>query len=144
MVMGDNSHNRAKGFRRAARVVFLTGRPDGLAAEAAQFVQQLGQGWLEARAVALPACCLAGCTLPVVRAEDLAWGDLLVTLDAAALVGMPARRSAMQHRHYPFEPDADHRDAVLMRLRDRVAGMAGGMRLLQKAAQEAPDEAETE
>ena len=131
--MSDNIRNRQGGYQRAARIVFLTGRPDGLAGEAALFCEELGGAWMQARAAALPGCISSVAQLTV---DDLAWGDLLVTLDAAALAGLPARRSAMQHRHYPFEPGTkDNMPEVIARLRERIAGMAGGLRMLHQAAQ---------
>ena len=130
--MGDNIHNHSMGFRRPARVVFLSGRPDGLAAEALALSQEMAAGWMEVRAAVLPGC--AG-PVAVLDGDDLVWGDLLVTLDAAALAGMPQRRAGMQHRHYPFEPDEQDMAGVLARLRERIAGMTGGLRMLHKAAQ---------
>lgn len=122
---------KLSGYLRPARVVFLTGRTDGLAAEAADWANRQGAGWMEARARRLPQ---AGGNLACCGGDDLEWGDLLVTLDAAALADMPCRPTRMQHRHYPFEPGAASFGQLLSALHGRIDGMLGGLRLMQRAA----------
>ena len=122
---------KGSGYLRPARVVFLTGHTDGLAAEAADWANRHGAGWMEARARRL---AQAGGNLACCSKADLEWGDLLVTLDAAALADMPCRPTHMQHRHYPFEPGAASSGQLLSALHGRIEGMLGGLRLMQRAA----------
>ena len=126
------------GYKRRARVVFLSGLHPAPANLAAHYVHKLGSEWLEARAAVLPG--VEG-DVPALDEAMLAWVDLLVTLDAAALAVKPALRAGMQHRHYPFEPIPSVSDkvawqALAAKVRSRVEGMIGGMRLMQKAADE--------
>lgn len=126
------------GYKRRARVVFLSGLHPAPANLAAHYAQKLGSEWLEARAAVLPE--VAG-DVPVLDDTMLAWADLLVTLDAAACAAKPALRAGMQHRHYPFEPIPPASDkaawqALAAQVRVRIEGMIGGMRLMQKAANE--------
>ncbi|MDR3391564.1 MAG: hypothetical protein P4L77_07480 [Sulfuriferula sp.] len=127
------------GYKRQARIVFLGGLHPAPANLAAHYAQKLGSEWMEARAAVL-----SGVPGEVAIIDDgmLAWADLLVTLDAVALAQRPPLRAGMQHRHYPFEPiplidDKAAWGAFAARVRERVEGMIGGMRLLEKAAQSA-------
>jgi hypothetical protein len=126
------------GYKRRAQVVFLGGLHPAPANLAAHYAHKLGEQWLLARAAVLPD--VAG-DVPVLNDDMLAWADLLVTLDAAALAAKPALRAGVQHRHYPFEPipavtDKAAWQALVARVRARVEGMIGGMRLMEKAADE--------
>jgi hypothetical protein len=126
------------GYKRRARVVFLGGLHPAPANLAAHYAQKLGSEWLEARAAVLPG--VQG-EVPAMDDAMWAWADLLVTLDAVALASRPALRAGMQHRHYPFEPipavsDKTGWQDLAARVRSRVEGMIGGMRLMQKAADE--------
>lgn len=127
------------GYKRQARIVFLGGLHPAPANLAAHYAQKLGAEWMEGRAAVLP-----GVTGDVAVLDEalLAWADLLVTLDAAALAARPVLRPGLQHRHYPFEPIPPAADKaawseLAARVRARVEGMIGGMRLLEKAAQAA-------
>ena len=127
------------GYKRQARIVFLGGLHPAPANLAAHYAQKLGSEWIEARAAVLP-----GVSGEVAVLDDalLAWADLLVTLDSTALAARPPLRAGMQHRHYPFEPippvaDKTGWSELAARVRERVEGMIGGMRLLEKAAQSA-------
>ena len=125
------------GYKRQARIVFLGGLHPAPANLAAHYAQKLGSEWLQARAAVLLG---VNGEVAVLDAELLAWADLLVTLDAVALAGRPPLRVGLQHRHYPFEPIPVVADKVgwselAARVRERVEGMIGGMRLLEKAAQ---------
>jgi hypothetical protein len=119
------------GYKRRAQVVFLSGHADGLAELAMQWTGQLASSWMEARGMAL----LSEKEQQVLSDEDLAWADVLVTLDAAALAALPLLPSRVQHRHYPFERNEEDEASLHQRLRARILGMAGGMRLLENAAQ---------
>jgi hypothetical protein len=127
-------------YKRHARIVFFCGSHPAPASLAAHYANTLGSEWMAARAAVLP-----GVTgeVPVLDEAMLAWADLLVTLDAAALAAKPPLRPGLQHRHYAFEPLPEVADKVAWgelaaHIRQRVEGMIGGMRLLQKAAH-APD-----
>ncbi len=132
-----DSEGKRPGYRRLARIVFLTGRADGLAGVAAEWARAQGAEWMEARARRLPGVEAA---LAVYDEEDRLWADLLVTLDAAALSGALGRRAGLQHRHYPFEPaDGISGNELEQAVRRRVEGMLGGLRLMQRAAQDDED-----
>ncbi|MDP2025047.1 hypothetical protein [Sulfuriferula sp.] len=123
-------------YKRKARIVFFCASHPAPANLAAHYANTLGSDWMEARAAVLPG--VAG-EVPVLDGTALAWADLLVTLDAAALAARPPLRAGLQHRHYPFEPIPDVADKtawreLAARIQQRVEGMIGGMRLLQKAA----------
>lgn len=111
-------------FIRLAHVIFFADSMFGLAPQAVAWSNQLGADWMEARAV----------TLPVPAASALTWADLWVTLDAAALAVLPPVPHGVQHRHYPFQPELYGEQVEFERLRQRVAGMVSGMRMLQRAS----------
>ncbi len=119
------------GYKRRAQIVFLSGHRDGLAELAMQWTTQLASSWMEARGLAPSS--EKGCQ--VLSEEDLEWADVLVTLDAAALADLPLLPSRVQHKHYPFERSEENETSLHQRLRARILGMAGGMRLLENAAQ---------
>lgn len=123
-------------YKRKARILFLGGLHPAPASLAAHYANQLGAEWMEARAAVLPG--VAG-DIPVIHQDMLAWADLLVTLDAAANAARPPLHAGLHHRHYPFEPLPDRADksawGILANgIRERVEGMAGGMRLMQRAS----------
>ncbi len=125
------------GYKRLAHIVFLSGLHPAPANLAAHYAHKLGGEWMAARAAVLPG--VVG-EVPVLDEELLSWADLLVTMDAVALANYPPLRPGLQHRHYPFEPipavaDKTAWSALAARVRERVEGMVGGMRLLEKAAQ---------
>lgn len=123
-------------YKRKARILFLGGLHPVPPNLAAHYANRLGSEWMEARAAVLPG--VAG-DVPVLTGDVLAWADLLVTLDAVANTARPPLRLGLQHRHYPFEPIPDVADkpawsALAVRIRERVEGMVGGMRLMQQAS----------
>ena len=127
---------RNMGYKRRAQILFLSGAHPALASLAAHYANQLGASWMAARAAVLPGVCG---DVPELNAELLGWADLLVTLDAVALAARPSLRAGMQHRHYGFGPVPPGADKIAWRefnrcVRERVEGMIGGMRLLEKAA----------
>lgn len=139
------------GYKRKARVLFLSAEP-GPALAAVHFAQAIGKDWLEARGGALrPGTAdlalteavgkatgtpVEGVSIPM-DATALAWADLLVTLDAQAAMACPSPGPGQQLRHYPVvEGDGDEPALLCERIRRRVAGMVGGMRMLQRAAAE--------
>lgn len=129
------------GYKRSARILFLSGLHAAPASLAAHYGNRLGAERLIARAAVLPN---VGGEVPVLDAALLEWADLLVTLDAAALAARPALRPGLQHRHYPFEPVPDSSDKIgwsdfALRVRNRIEGMIGGLRLLENASHAADD-----
>lgn len=125
------------GYKRKARILFLGGLHPVPPNLAAHYANRLGSEWMEARAAVLLG--VAG-DVPVVTDDAVAWADLLVTLDSVAYSARPSLRTGLQHRHYPFEPipgvaDKPAWTALAVRIRERVEGMIGGMRLMQQAGQ---------
>lgn len=117
-------------YKRRARVVFLTGYTDGLADQAVLWVNELAVEWMEARVVR---CDTETLYFTVENQMDLNWADLWVSLDERARQSLPVLRPGVQHRHYPFEQDADNESMRWQALRERILGMVGGMRLLSRA-----------
>ncbi|APZ44768.1 hypothetical protein BW247_15950 [Acidihalobacter ferrooxydans] len=76
--------------------------------------QELGADWVEPRAAEAPAS---------------GWADLVVTLDEASRAALPALPATVRHTHWPVRSETD--------VRDRVAGMLGGMRMLARLPQDA-------
>lgn len=136
-------------YKRPARILFLS-RTDacrGLMAEAAARVD--GAGWLEARSAgldpgagpdpealaALARAGLGGMDLrpKALTREDLEWADLVVSLDAAAGRRAGELAPGRPHRHWELPaPGAVGAAALLAEIRDRVAKMVGGMRMLAR------------
>jgi protein-tyrosine-phosphatase len=148
------------GYKRKARIVFLAREAD-CPVMAQEFCRCTGNEWIEARAASLDAAPLApqvievmaesGCPTTASGAEPftdalLGWADLVVTMDAAAERMCASVPQGVQKRHYPFDvPGSVGRDSDLRRdayrtlrdgIRARIGGMAGGIRLLQRAAEE--------
>ena len=128
-------------YKRPARILFVSGVHAATANLAAHYGNRLGAEWMSARAAVLAE---VGGDAPVLDAAQLEWADLLVTLDTAALAGKPALRTGLQHRHYPVEPVPQPSDKTgwsefAGRIRQRIEGMIGGMRLLENASRSAND-----
>ena len=129
------------GYKRSARILFLSGEHAAPANLAAHYANRLGAEWMIARAAVLPD---VGGEAAVLDVDSLEWADVLVTLDAVALAARPALRPGLQHRHYPFEPAPDSSDKIgwsdfALRVRNRIEGMIGGLRLLENASHAADD-----
>ncbi|HET9113539.1 MAG TPA: hypothetical protein VFN66_06685 [Burkholderiales bacterium] len=129
------------GYKRTARILFLSGLHPASASLAAHYGNRLGAEWLTARAAVLPG--INGEVGELDR-DALEWADLLVTLDAPALAARPALRPGLQHRHYPFEPVPTPADKAAWndfarQVRERIEGMIGGFRLLENASNAADD-----
>jgi hypothetical protein len=100
-------------FKRKARILFLDGG-SGMAARAAALVGEMADAWLEGKGASLP-----------VDGWLLDWADLVVTLDGEAERRCPPLPRHGQRRHYPAADEAA--------LRERIAGMVGGLKLLARA-----------
>lgn len=130
------------GFKRRARVLFLAGRYPVLAALALKWARLEAAEWLDCRAASMVAAdSMADLPLPESWQPDmLSQFDLLVAVDEA-VPPMPLP-SGVQRRNYSFEVGGlDSATAVALeqasdKARQRILGMVGGMRLLQKAAVE--------
>ncbi|MHB1678640.1 MAG: hypothetical protein ACYCSS_14135 [Sulfuriferula sp.] len=125
------------GYKRLARIVFLSGLHAAPANLAAHYGNRFGARWVVAQAAVLPGVCG---DVPAFSSAQLEWADLLVTLDAVALAAKPLLPAGIQHRHYAFEPIPAASDKIAwrefaLRLRERVEGMIGGMRMLEHDAQ---------
>lgn len=132
-------------YKRKAHVLFVGSGDACRALLAAAFANSIGAAWMEARAVALhdaplapkPSCALAGIdladqTLHRLDQANIAWADLIVTLDEAADLACPPLPASVQKRCYPF-PQPEN-SAGLRRVRaaikQRVEGMIGGMQMM--------------
>lgn len=133
-------------YKRKAHVLFAGSGDVCRALLATAFANSLGAAWMEARAAALhdaplapePSCALAGIDLPDqtlhrLDQANIAWADLIVTLDEAADLACPPLPETVQKRCYPFPQPENSAD--LRRVRDaiqrRVEGMIGGMRMMR-------------
>ncbi len=136
-------------YKRKAHVLFVGSGDACRALLATAFANSLGAAWMEARAVALheaplapePSCVLAGIELPDqalhrLDQANIAWADLIVTLDEAADRACPPLPVTVQKRCYPFPQPENLEDLQHMRdaIRQRVAGMIGGMRMMNRSA----------
>ncbi len=136
-------------YKRKAHVLFVGSGDVCRALLATAFANSIGAAWMEARAVALheaslapkPSCALAGIDLPDqtlhrLDQANIAWADLIVTLDEAADFACPPLPARVQKRCYAFPQPENIED--LRRVRDaiqqRVEGMIGGMRMMNRFA----------
>ena len=134
-------------YKRKAHVLFVGSGDLCRAMMAAAFANSLGQRYMEARAAALYLGPLAPELLGAMReagveiadqilhpfdASNLAWADLVVTLDEAADRACPALPEWVQKRCYPVAHPGNldslrrARDAI----KQRVEGMIGGMAMI--------------
>jgi hypothetical protein len=76
---------------------------------------------------------LRAASLPLAPA-DLAWADLLLTLDAPSRAALPPLQSRINVRHLALDglSDDDAREA----LRARLEGVAGGLAMLERGGEE--------
>ena len=136
-------------YKRKARVLFVGSGDVCRALLATTLANSLGAAWMEARAgvlhepslVPIPSCALAGTdladqTLHRLDQKNIAWADLIVTLDETADLACPPLPSTVQKRCYPFPQPENSAD--LRRVRDaikrRVEGMIGGIRMMNRSA----------
>ena len=129
-------------YKRKAHVLFVGSGEVCRALIATHFANSIGAAWMEARAVALdesskPNCAITEYDIPDqplqrLDSKNIAWADLIVTLDESADGACPPLPASVQKRCYPF-PHPENVDD-LRRVRDaiqqRVEGMIGGMRMM--------------
>lgn len=136
-------------YKRKARILFLD-EDNGCRSQLAEgLANALGGRWLEARSAGLrprpmdPAVAAAmheaGTEVrrPEPLTDDLiAWADLVVTLDDEACRQFPPLPAGKQRRHYPFAAlDPGSCRQLRDRIRARIEGMIGGMKMLERDAQ---------
>ncbi len=136
-------------YKRTAQVLFVGSGDNCRALMAVAFAHALGWKYMTARAVGLqvggglPSSFLqvmeeAGLdvsnqTLHALSVENLAWADLVVTLDAAANQACATLSSEMQQRFYSFPEPGNDLEALRQTreaIRQRVVGMLGGMAMI--------------
>lgn len=142
-------------YKRKARVLFVC--TDASRSPIAHgFADAVGSAWLEARAAATATSNPDPCAIAVMReigldigtlqcmrleSTHLAWPDLIVTLSAEARAHCHALPAGKQAKHWSLSEgsvcaEGDLRLAELRvvrdELREHVAGMIGGMRMLAK------------
>ncbi len=134
-------------YKRKAKVLFVGYGDTSRALIAAAIANDSGQGYMLARAAGLQPEPLTpellhglnslglGALQPGLEpldASDLAWADLLVTLDAAATHACPLLPAWAQTRCYPYAPpeNLESLRPLFDALQQRVAGMLGGMAMI--------------
>lgn len=134
-------------YKRKAHVLFVSSGDSSRALMAAAFANSLGQGYMLARAVTLQALDQMQALEEIMRevdladfdpslhalsSDNLAWADLVVTLDAVATAACPALPAHVQQRCYAFTPPENRQDLRTVRaaIQQRVAGMVGGLKLM--------------
>lgn len=119
-------------YKRALRIVFL-GEPRAASAAAA-CAARLGEGRIEGRARVpsgqVVAASAGQADTAELAAEDLAWADLCVSLDPA--VTLPTARSGLAVRYWTGAPAMTDDAAYAAFLGTHVAGILGGLRLLDR------------
>lgn len=119
-------------YKRAVRVVFL-GDPRSAAAAAA-CAARFGAGRIEGRARVPPGqvfdAFASHCQMAELAAEDLVWADLCVSLDAS--VTLTGARSGLAVRHWTGAPAITDSAAYDAFLETHIAGILGGLRLLDR------------
>lgn len=130
------------GYKRRARVAFLSANAGFLARCAVYFVNRDGGQWMQAIAICCPdsdgsielAQALPGIekiALETPRCELLEQQDLVVTLDRIATTALNAFALKVPTRHYRVDalPSQNQVGAV----EQRVKGMLAGMRMFARA-----------
>lgn len=138
------------GFKRPVRVLFLCRDNSRTSLMAEGLARAMAGAWLEPRSAGLdPGAAdaaglasltqsgidVAGLHSKPLDAAALAWADLVVTLDQDAEQRCPALPPRPQRRHFGCDPAAAP-DALREALRQRIEGMIGGLRMLQRDAAE--------
>ena len=146
------------GYKRKARVLFLSSG-NSRSLMAAGFANQLGGNWLEGQPAVLKKQDYDSMAVKVLQESGVEWGgsnpeevnetllkwaDLVVLMDAEAEQYCPALPQGVQKRSYFFDDPAGQADTaaklnenyrrVRDQIRQRVEGMIGGIKMLQKAS----------
>ncbi len=113
----------AEMFKRRARLLVASERPDGRAARVAELAAAAEfEDWIEVR----PARAMGALT-----DDHLAWADLLVAVDTAAARAMPEHRPATCRPKYWRLPAETGAELDLQAL-EALRCMVGGMRMLAR------------
>ena len=143
------------GYKRKARVLFLSYANNCCSQLAEAFANALGSDWIEARSAGFEPQPIDPLTVAAMRETGvqiaansakylddalLHWADMVVTLDPQSDTLCPALPPGVQKRHYPF-PDAACGTIESCRMlrdevRTRIEGMIGGMKMLQRNSAE--------
>jgi len=130
-------------YKRKAHVLFVGSGEVGRAMLAAAFANTIGAAWMAARAVTLDESPTLNCTIAEhdlrdqtlyrLDEENIAWADLIVTLDESADIACPPLPARVQKRCYPFPRPENVADMQGVRdaIQERVEGMIGGMRMME-------------
>ena len=123
-----------RGYKRKVRVVFVASGSLRRAQAAAEFAT--AGGWMEARACCLPSMMAA--SGQTAQEPPWRWADLVVALDRGACQALPPLPDAVQVKCYDFPEPADEAGWPVLwdALRRRVEGMAAGLAMMQRAAQQ--------
>lgn len=140
------------GYKRKARILFVC-RDNGASSRMAEaFANALGGDVMEARSAGIVPAVLDPAVIPclaeagialrnekptAVSPELIAWADLVVTLDEPAERNCPPVPHGAQRRFFPFPaPAAGTGRTACAELRDRIRarvdGMIGGLRMLAR------------
>ena len=149
------------GYKRKARVIFLSSGNGSRSLMAAAFASQLGGEWMEGYAAVFSeqspdplaievmqelGMDMAGLSASILNETELNGADLVVTMDPEADRRCPPLPAGVQKRGYFFADPAEEGESapnskalyrqVRDQIRQRIQGMIGGMKLLQKASVE--------
>jgi len=149
------------GYKRKARVIFLSSGNGSRSLMAAAFANQLGGEWMEGYAAVFSeqtpdplaievlqeaGMDMAGQSVSILNEAWLNGSDLLVAMDPEADQRCPPLPAGAQKRCYFFADPTEKGKSSLNakalyrevrdQIRQRVQGMIGGMKLLQRASVE--------
>ena len=148
------------GYKRKARVLFLSSGNGSRSLMASCFANQLGASWMEGQPSVfkkqghdlvvsivmqeMGVSCM-GDDLDELNEARLQWADLVVLMDKMAEVQCPPLPQGVQKRSYFFDDPAEMAGSAVSqneryrKVRDqiklRVEGMIGGFMMLQKASE---------
>ncbi len=148
------------GYKRKARVLFLSSGNGSRSLMASCFANQLGVSWMEGRPAVFKkqgydlvasfvmqeiGVSCTGDDLDELSEARLQWADLVVLMDKMAEVQCPPLPQGVQKRSYFFDDPAEmagfevSQNESYRKVRDqikrRVEGMIGGLNMLQKTSE---------
>lgn len=147
------------GYKRKARVLFLSSGNGSRCLMAACFANQFGANWLEGQPAVFKKHDFDSLAVEVMHESGVEWGggnpgevneallkwaDLVVLMDPEAEQCCPPLPQGVQKRSYFFDDPAgkvgtaenlkENYRKVRDQIRQRVEGMIGGIKMLQKAS----------
>lgn len=108
-------------YKRPARVLFVAESDAGRSERIAQLTNTHHRDFLRARSAA---------SWAETSSADLAWADLVITLDERARHEAAVLKTGKPTRHWP-EPAGETEEAITDAL-ERLESMVGGMRMLAR------------